>query len=435
MAIRQKENKKIVNVQGVVHNYNLWKNKWKLKNFNLKLIRTKKDTLIYTSNRYFNYSLYSNLPLIKRKKKFKFLLKEKSLRLNLLKKNYHYKKKRKYIHWSIKLARRFQLKKKLLVKIQKQVKGLVFFNKKKSNYFTFKKTKHLKRIFLQSYNSLAIKKNLLTQTPFYKLRNIRYSTRKQGWRRKYRKLFKHSFFRLSNKAIFKKKLLKLKNNWIKKSIYNFPIINAQKNKNYKIFQKFIKKQFKWSRIRGLFYRNFNLLGYFKKFLWNKHAYWKTQFITKNINLKKKPIDFLNKFIFFSLINHFSNCLLQKGYKKKSLNLLLNLFLISKFKLKTNLISIFIKGLRNIKPLFYFKVMYIGGKKYNIPIMQAEQKCLKLGVRWLTIQSTDKQQSTKLDQLVLASKNEGPLVKKRKEHHLNVYENKSYTRFLRFLKSF
>jgi ribosomal protein S7 len=81
------------------------------------------------------------------------------------------------------------------------------------------------------------------------------------------------------------------------------------------------------------------------------------------------------------------------------------------------------------------VMYIGGKKYSIPIMQAEQKCLKLGVRWLTIQSTDKQQSTKLDQLVLASKNEGPLVKKRKEHHLNVYENKSYTRFLRFLKSF
>ena len=72
--------------------------------------------------------------------------------------------------------------------------------------------------------------------------------------------------------------------------------------------------------------------------------------------------------------------MQKGYKKKSFNLLLNLFLISKFKLKTNLISIFTKGLRNIKPLFYFKVMYIGGKKYNIPIMQAEQKCLKLGVR-------------------------------------------------------
>ena len=239
------------------------------------------------------------------------------------------------------------------------------------------------------------------------------------------------------KLLFKKKLLRLKNNRIEKSIYNFSIINGRKkNKNYKIFQKFIKKQFKWSRFRGLFYRNFNLLGYFKKFLWNKHAYWKTQFITKNINLKKKPIDFLNKFMFFNLINHFSNCLLQKGYKKKSFNLLLNLFLISKFKLKTNLISIFTKGLRNIKPLFYFKVMYIGGKKYNIPIMQAEQKCLKLGVRWLTIQSTDKkQQPTKLDQLVLASKNEGPLVKKRKEHHLSVYENKSYTRFLRFLKSF
>jgi hypothetical protein len=269
MAIRQKENKKIVNVQGVVHNYNLWKNKWKLKNFNLKLIRTKKDMLVYASKYpYFNYSLYSNSPLFKRKKKFKFLLKRKSIRLNLLKKNYHYRKKRKYVHWSIKLARRLQLKKKLLIKIQKQGKGLVFFNKKRSNYFTFKKTKHIKRIFLQSYNSLAIKKNLLIQTPFYKLRNIRYSIRKQGWRRKYRKLFKLSFFRVSNKAIFKKKLLRLKSNRIKKSIYNFSLINEhKKNKNYKIFQKFIKKQFKWSRIRGLFYRNFNLLGYFKKFLW------------------------------------------------------------------------------------------------------------------------------------------------------------------------
>ena len=94
MAIRQKENKKIINVHEGVHNYNLWKNKWKLKNFNLKLIRTKKDMLVYTSKYgYFNYSLYLNSALFKRKKKSKFLLKEKSLRLNLLKKNYHYRKK------------------------------------------------------------------------------------------------------------------------------------------------------------------------------------------------------------------------------------------------------------------------------------------------------------------------------------------------------
>jgi|ERR1700733_15320957 ribosomal protein S7 len=99
-----------------------------------------------------------------------------------------------------------------------------------------------------------------------------------------------------------------------------------------------------------------------------------------MNLKKKPVDLFNKFIFFNLFNHFSNCLLHNGYKKKTFTLLLNLFLISKFKLKTNLSSVFIKGLHNVKPLFCFKVMYIGGKKYSVPIMQSEQKCLNLAVK-------------------------------------------------------
>lgn len=80
-------------------------------------------------------------------------------------------------------------------------------------------------------------------------------------------------------------------------------------------------------------------------------------------------------------------------------------------------------------------MCIGGKKYTIPIMYSEQRSLKMAAKWLTVQVENSKTTDLLDCILAASKNEGTLIKKRKEHHLIAYENKSYVRFLRFLKSF
>jgi len=67
------------------------------------------------------------------------------------------------------------------------------------------------------------------------------------------------------------------------------------------------------------------------------------------------------------------------------------------------------------------------------------KGVDLAVRWLITTSrlaniTNKTLALRIfEELVASAKNESLTVKKRKEHHLLAYENKTYIRFLRFLK--
>jgi len=85
---------------------------------------------------------------------------------------------------------------------------------------------------------------------------------------------------------------------------------------------------------------------------------------------------------------------------------------------------------------YFRIMYIGGKKYKIPILLNELQGTRMAIKWLLLnrsETSDKQETTIFNELVAASKNDGSAVKKRKEHHLLTFENKTYVRFLRFLK--
>ncbi len=155
------------------------------------------------------------------------------------------------------------------------------------------------------------------------------------------------------------------------------------------------------------------------------------------NKKKKIIcklskDRIEKLI---LLNTFFQGLISKGKRKLSLDIFKKLFLLLKFKYKNQFIDNYLQFLEKIRPLIYYKVMFIGGKKYKIPTLMPISKSYSTSIRWLT-SNVDKRDvvNSLFNQINSSLKNEGSLIKYRKEYHSSSFENKSYIRFLRFLKT-
>lgn len=92
-------------------------------------------------------------------------------------------------------------------------------------------------------------------------------------------------------------------------------------------------------------------------------------------------------------------------------------------------------LEKIRPLIFYKVMFIGGKKYKIPTLMPISKSYSTSIRWLISNADKKDIATSLFNNINSTlKNEGSLIKYRKEYHSASFENKSYIRFLKFLKT-
>ena len=93
------------------------------------------------------------------------------------------------------------------------------------------------------------------------------------------------------------------------------------------------------------------------------------------------------------------------------------------------------ALEKSRPLICHKVMYIGGKKYKIPVLMPISKSYSVCTRFLINASSSNIDfvTSMFNNVNNSLKNEGLLVKHRKEQHALSFENKSYIRFLKFLK--
>lgn len=100
------------------------------------------------------------------------------------------------------------------------------------------------------------------------------------------------------------------------------------------------------------------------------------------NKKKKVIcklskDRVEKLV---LLNIFFQGLISRGKKKLSVNIFKKLFLLLKFKYKSKFIDNYLQFLEKIRPLIYYKVMFIGGKKYKIPTLMPISKSYSTSIR-------------------------------------------------------
>jgi ribosomal protein S7 len=73
-------------------------------------------------------------------------------------------------------------------------------------------------------------------------------------------------------------------------------------------------------------------------------------------------------------------LVSSGKKKLALRIFVSLITLLKFKYKLDYINVYLDSLEKIRPLIYYKTMFIGGKKYKIPVLMPITKSYKISVR-------------------------------------------------------
>lgn len=315
--------------------------------------------------------------------------------------------------------RRFYLRRLLKSKVRKFNKFLALYNKRKNKKLRFRLNRKIRRrrltlytrgvlvqrLYIRGYRKRYVFKYLKGRLEFIRLKKFiskhKWYNKKRIWKRGYRKSFKILYLNLYKSRIFKVRHFRIASKFYKK----------------KGLYRFLKDIVKYSRLKFLLSR------------YGKQSVKKSQ---KKL-IRKTTFERVEKFL---LVHNLFQNLISAGKKKLSLKIFFDLFSLLKFKYKNSFIDNYLEGLENIRPLIRYKVMYIGGKKYRIPTLMPITKSYLVAIRWLILNSNTNGHITvaMLNNLNASIKNEGSIVKFRKEFHLASFENKSYIRFLKFLKS-
>lgn len=186
--------------------------------------------------------------------------------------------------------------------------------------------------------------------------------------------------------------------------------------------------------RGL--RNLLWEGIFYARLKKKLSKYRKVFKSKDESkklIRKTTKEREEKLLLLRLLVH---SLIVRGKKKLSLKIFTYFLILLKFRYKVDFFSKYEEALEKIRPLINYKTMYIGGKKYRIPVIMPLSKSYATAIRWLISASYSREffPISLANNVFSSVKGEGTLIKQRKEFHLLSFENKTYIRFLRFLKS-
>ena len=94
-----------------------------------------------------------------------------------------------------------------------------------------------------------------------------------------------------------------------------------------------------------------------------------------------------------------------------------------------MVDVFRTALNNVKPSLEVKSRRIGGATYQVPVEVRPERRTMLAMRWLITYSRQRAEHTFAErlaaELILASKNEGPSIKKREDTHKMAEANKAF----------
>ena len=93
------------------------------------------------------------------------------------------------------------------------------------------------------------------------------------------------------------------------------------------------------------------------------------------------------------------------------------------------IDVFRSALNNVKPSVEVKSRRIGGATYQVPVEVRAERRTQLAMRWLIGFARSRPEHTFADrlaaELMMASKNEGPSIKKREDTHRMAEANRAF----------
>lgn len=130
-----------------------------------------------------------------------------------------------------------------------------------------------------------------------------------------------------------------------------------------------------------------------------------------------------------MVTKFINYSMHRGKKSVAQREIYRALDIIKEKTGHEGIDVFRTALNNVKPGVEVKSRRIGGATYQVPVEIRPERRTQLAMRWLIGFARSRPEKTFADrlaaELALASKNEGPSIKKREDTHRMAEANKAF----------
>ena len=134
-----------------------------------------------------------------------------------------------------------------------------------------------------------------------------------------------------------------------------------------------------------------------------------------------------------VVSRFINYIMERGKKNTARNIVYGAMDVIKEETgEKDPMVVFNAAIKNAGPLMEVKSRRIGGANYQVPREVKENRKLALAMRWIIEAAKSKSGSPMskrlADELILASKNEGEVIKKRENVHKMAEANKALAHF-------
>ena len=133
-----------------------------------------------------------------------------------------------------------------------------------------------------------------------------------------------------------------------------------------------------------------------------------------------------------VVARFINYIMRRGKKSIAEQVVYECFDSIERKTGQKGLEVFRKALENVKPVLEVASRRVGGATYQIPIEVRPERRLALAMRWISSYAKQRSEHTMAErlanELMLASRNEGPAVKKKEDTHRMAEANKAFAHF-------
>ena len=132
------------------------------------------------------------------------------------------------------------------------------------------------------------------------------------------------------------------------------------------------------------------------------------------------------------VEKFINYIMKWGQKSTARRVVYQAFDEVKEKTKQEPLEVFETALRNVGPAMEVRSRRVGGANYQVPREVRPERKQSLAYRWIIDAARSRKGAPMhkrlAEELIAASKNEGPAVKKREDTHKMAEANKAFAHF-------
>ena len=133
-----------------------------------------------------------------------------------------------------------------------------------------------------------------------------------------------------------------------------------------------------------------------------------------------------------LVTQFINKLILGGKKSKAEKIVYQAFEQIKKKGGADPLATFTQAVENVRPLLEVRARRVGGATYQVPSEVRPDRSVSLAFRWMigyTREKSGRPMHVRLaDEIISASKKEGPSFKKREDTHKMAEANKAFAHY-------